>query len=281
MRSCRATRLGLQIVETWDTMGMRATRSDDTVLKGAFVPDRYIARVVPAGFAGADLFVLGIFAWAEPTFGHIYAALAQRARDLAVAGVQQKTSVALGGRTMAWNPMVQHAVAEMDIGARRDQRARRARRRRLVDRREPRRQLAGQARRRQIPRRRRRQARRRSRNGCLGWNRDVQEDGELERLYATCGAADFIPANSAIAHESGRQDGAQPAGRERSLVRSGPGVRQRRALPALPHLPAALSNPPGAARPRTSLRAITPRILTAARLHHLLASRIWVRKRSM
>jgi len=106
---------GYEIVETWDTLGMRATRSDDTILKGAFVPDRYIARVVPAGFAGADLFVLGIFAWAEPTFGHIYTAIAQRARDLAVAGVGQKTSVALGGRSMAWNPMVQHAVAEMDI----------------------------------------------------------------------------------------------------------------------------------------------------------------------
>jgi alkylation response protein AidB-like acyl-CoA dehydrogenase len=106
---------GYEIVETWDTLGMRATRSDDTILKGAFVPDGYIARVVPAGFAGADLFVLGIFAWAEPTFGHIYTAIAQRARDLAVAGVGQKTSVALGGRSMAWNPMIQHAVAEMDM----------------------------------------------------------------------------------------------------------------------------------------------------------------------
>jgi len=106
---------GYEIVETWDTMGMRATRSDDTILKGAFVPDRYIARVVPAGFAGADPFVLGIFVWAEPTFGHIYAAIAQRARDIAVASVQQKTSVALGGRSMAWHPMVQYAVAEMDM----------------------------------------------------------------------------------------------------------------------------------------------------------------------
>jgi alkylation response protein AidB-like acyl-CoA dehydrogenase len=107
--------VGYQIVETWDTLGMRATRSDDTILQDAVVPDRYIARVVPAGFAGADLFVLGIFAWAEPTFGHIYAAIAQRARDLAVAGAREKTSVALGGRTMAWNPMLQHAVAEMDM----------------------------------------------------------------------------------------------------------------------------------------------------------------------
>jgi alkylation response protein AidB-like acyl-CoA dehydrogenase len=106
---------GYQIIESWDTMGMRATRSDDTVLQGAVVPDRYIARVVPSGFAGADAFVLGIFAWAEPTFGHIYLSVAQRARDLAVAEVRQKKSVALGGRSMAWNPMVQHAVAEMDI----------------------------------------------------------------------------------------------------------------------------------------------------------------------
>jgi alkylation response protein AidB-like acyl-CoA dehydrogenase len=106
---------GYRIVETWDTLGMRATRSDDTILSGAFVPDRYIVRVVPAGFAGADLFVLGIFAWAEPTFGHIYTAIAQRARDLAVAGVSKKTSIALGGRSMAWNPMIQHTVAEMDM----------------------------------------------------------------------------------------------------------------------------------------------------------------------
>ena len=106
---------GYQIVETWDTLGMRATRSDDTILSGTFVPDRFIVRVLPAGFAGADLFVLGIFAWAEPTFGHIYTAIAQRARDLAVDAVRQKTSVALGGRSMAWNPMIQHTVAEIDM----------------------------------------------------------------------------------------------------------------------------------------------------------------------
>ena len=31
---------GVTIKETWDVMGMRATRSDDTVLEGAFVPDK-------------------------------------------------------------------------------------------------------------------------------------------------------------------------------------------------------------------------------------------------
>ena len=40
---------GYTIKDTWDVLGMRATRSDDTLLEGAFVPDKYIARVVPAG----------------------------------------------------------------------------------------------------------------------------------------------------------------------------------------------------------------------------------------
>jgi len=106
---------GYRIVETWDTLGMRATRSDDTVIDGAFVPDPYVARVVPAGLAGVDGFVLGIFAWAEATFASIYLGLAERAVELAVAGTQKKTSVALGGRSMAYNPMVQYAIAEMGI----------------------------------------------------------------------------------------------------------------------------------------------------------------------
>jgi alkylation response protein AidB-like acyl-CoA dehydrogenase len=104
---------GYRVEETWDTLGMRATRSDDTILDGAFVPDRYIARVLPADFAGADLFVLGIFAWAECTFGSIYLGLARRALDLTVESVKKKTSVAGLARTMAYHPEVQHAVAEM------------------------------------------------------------------------------------------------------------------------------------------------------------------------
>src|SRR4051794_18977207 len=78
---------GYHIDEVWDTVGMRATASQDTVLDGAFVPDPYIGRVVPPDFAGADLFVLAIFAWAEPTFGHIYLGLAKRAFDLSIAAV--------------------------------------------------------------------------------------------------------------------------------------------------------------------------------------------------
>jgi len=106
---------GYRIVETWDTLGMRATRSDDTVIDGAFIPDSYVARVVPAGLPGVDPFVLGILAWAETTFASIYLGLAERAAELAVAATKKKTSVAMGGRSMAYNPMVQYAIAEMGI----------------------------------------------------------------------------------------------------------------------------------------------------------------------
>jgi len=100
------------IKETWDTLGMRATRSDDTLLDGAFVPDRYIARVLPAGTA--DPFVLAIFGWAEPTFANIYLGLAERARDIAAASVKKRTSLALT-RSMAYHPEVQRCFSEMQL----------------------------------------------------------------------------------------------------------------------------------------------------------------------
>ena len=76
---------------------MRATRSDDTVLNGAFVPDRYVARVLP----GRRRWIrssAALFAWALLDFGNIYYGLALRARDLAVAGASSKKTVAGASR---------------------------------------------------------------------------------------------------------------------------------------------------------------------------------------
>ena len=103
---------GVSIVETWDVLGMRATRSDDTVLDGAFVPDKYLARVVAPGAAGLDLFVLAIFAWALVGFGNIYYGLARRALDLTIESVKNKSSIALS-RSMAYHAGVQHNIADM------------------------------------------------------------------------------------------------------------------------------------------------------------------------
>ncbi len=105
---------GYTIKETWDVLGMRATRSDDTVLENVFVPDRYIARVVPAGAAGIDAFILGVFAWALMGFGNVYYGLARRALDQSIEAVKGKSSLALS-RSMAYHAEVQHTIAEMVI----------------------------------------------------------------------------------------------------------------------------------------------------------------------
>jgi len=103
---------GYEIVETWDTLGMRATQSQDTVLDSVFVPDKYIPRVIPAGFAGADAFILSIFAWALTGFANVYCGLARSAFDRVVASVgKKKVNTML--RSYAWHAEVQHAVAEM------------------------------------------------------------------------------------------------------------------------------------------------------------------------
>ncbi len=103
---------GYRIVETWDTLGMRGTRSDDVMLEGAFVPDKYVARLLPAG--GADQFIVAVFAWALMGFANIYYGVAQRALDLGVEAVKAKKSVAVS-RTMAYHPEIQHAIAQMAL----------------------------------------------------------------------------------------------------------------------------------------------------------------------
>ncbi len=102
------------IKETWDVLGMRATRSDDTVLENVFIPDRYVARIVPPGGAGVDAFVLSVFAWALLGFGNIYYGLAKRALDTSIASVKKKTSMAVS-RSMAYHPEIQHTIADMVI----------------------------------------------------------------------------------------------------------------------------------------------------------------------
>ena len=105
---------GYRIQATWDTLGMRATQSDDTLLDGTFVPERYIARVVPAGAAGIDRFVLAIFAWALIGFGNIYYSVARRALDVTIETARKKRSIAIT-RTMAYHAELQHRVAQMGL----------------------------------------------------------------------------------------------------------------------------------------------------------------------
>ncbi len=105
---------GSSTVSVWDTVGMRATQSDDTVLDGCFVPDSMILRVLPAGASGMDYYVLCLFAWALGGFANVYYGQAQKAFDTVVASIEKRTSIALS-RPLKYHAEVQHELADMWI----------------------------------------------------------------------------------------------------------------------------------------------------------------------
>ena len=75
-------------LDDWDTLGMRATQSNTTVLEGAFVPADRVSRILPVG-PNADPFVFAIFANFLLLIGSVYAGIADRALELAVEAVKR------------------------------------------------------------------------------------------------------------------------------------------------------------------------------------------------
>ena len=164
---------GYRIVETWDTLGMRATASQDTVLEGAFVPHRHVIRTRGPGFAGADEFILTMFGRFEPTIANIYIGLAERARfdDRE----DQEKDIGRGNDPLDGLPpgsSTGHRGYRDRIGG--YDRPRRPDRRGLDEWRRPRRDVAGKAGGSEIPLRRRGLPRRRRGNGRVGRPRHVQ-----------------------------------------------------------------------------------------------------------
>jgi alkylation response protein AidB-like acyl-CoA dehydrogenase len=103
---------GVTVVETWDTLGMRPTQSHDTILDNVFVPDSRIGRVVPAG-DGTDLFLVAMAMWPLSLIAAVYLGIADRGLEVAVDGAKGKRSIAIERGAYAYNPMVQHQIAEM------------------------------------------------------------------------------------------------------------------------------------------------------------------------
>ncbi|WP_413765539.1 acyl-CoA dehydrogenase family protein [Variovorax sp. Varisp41] len=99
---------------TWDALGVRATRSDDTVLEGAVAQAAYVSRVLPAG-PPSDPFVDGIFGAAILPIAAVYFGIARRAFDLALESARKRHSAALGGKSYAHHPAAQFAVARAAI----------------------------------------------------------------------------------------------------------------------------------------------------------------------
>jgi alkylation response protein AidB-like acyl-CoA dehydrogenase len=108
---------GVRTEETWDTVALRATRSDDTVLDGARSPAERIIAVLSPAASGSE-YLDSVSAWAVVLTSSVYLAIAQRALDLAVQVSSGRVSNRLDGRPRSEDPFVQavlgEAVAELD-----------------------------------------------------------------------------------------------------------------------------------------------------------------------
>ena len=102
---------GYEILADWDTLGMRASQSNTTVLDGAVVPAERIFRKLPVG-PNADPLIFAIFACFETLLAAVYTGLGERAHDLAVEAVKRRTSFKNGGRSYAQDPDIRWKVAE-------------------------------------------------------------------------------------------------------------------------------------------------------------------------
>jgi alkylation response protein AidB-like acyl-CoA dehydrogenase len=97
---------GMRLKETWDTMGMRATRSDDFDLENVFVPDEAVFHSYPVGHFDATM-LKTVWGWAMPTFGAVYLGIGAGAMEFAREQAQAR------GRQD--DPQVQNLFAEMDV----------------------------------------------------------------------------------------------------------------------------------------------------------------------
>lgn len=97
---------GIEFHDTWDVLGMRATRSNDYTMTNVFVPDDSVFHSFPAGHLDGVL-LQSSFGWAMPTFGATYLGAAAGALELA-----RKHAIDSGKRKSA---SVQHIFAEMEI----------------------------------------------------------------------------------------------------------------------------------------------------------------------
>jgi len=102
---------GYRILDDWNTLGMRASQSNTTVLDGAEVAADRIFRKLPVG-PNADPLIFAIFACFETLLAGVYAGVGERALLLGVEAAKRRTSLKYGGRSLAQDPDIRWKVAE-------------------------------------------------------------------------------------------------------------------------------------------------------------------------
>lgn len=101
---------GVETVEDWDALGMRATGSNTTILSQARAAGENILAKVKPG-ASIEPMILGIFANFEILLAATYAGIGQRALELGAAGVKERQSVKRAS-SYASDPDIRWRLAE-------------------------------------------------------------------------------------------------------------------------------------------------------------------------
>ncbi|MFJ3959096.1 acyl-CoA dehydrogenase family protein [Arthrobacter sp. NPDC090010] len=102
---------GYRILEDWDTLGMRASQSNTTVLDGVHAPAERVFRKLPVG-PNADPLIFAIFACFETLLAAVYTGITDRALELAVLNVRRRKSFKNGGASYANDPDIRWKVAD-------------------------------------------------------------------------------------------------------------------------------------------------------------------------
>ncbi|MGL6279326.1 MAG: acyl-CoA dehydrogenase family protein [Gaiella sp.] len=97
---------GLGLVRTWDTLGMRATQSNDLQLDGVIAPDEALFHAYPVGHLDGTV-GLTVMSLNVPSFGAI-------ALGIATAGMEWAREAVLR-RGRRDDPEVRHAFARMEV----------------------------------------------------------------------------------------------------------------------------------------------------------------------
>jgi alkylation response protein AidB-like acyl-CoA dehydrogenase len=97
---------GVKVHQTWNTMGMRATQSNDLELDEVFVEDSKVVHSLPVNHLDARVLET-VWAWAMPAFSAVYTGVAAGALDWAVGQVVARGK---GG-----DPVLQDAIGECRI----------------------------------------------------------------------------------------------------------------------------------------------------------------------
>lgn len=101
---------GFEVKPDWDTLGMRATQSNTTVLQDAKIPADAVLGIVQPG-ANVEPVVYGIFSHFEILLGATYQGIGERAIEVACEHVKNRRSV-MNNDVYAHDPAIRWRLAE-------------------------------------------------------------------------------------------------------------------------------------------------------------------------